>query len=86
MGELTGGFLMAGGYNVRELYPDLFEGVDPAIAKRVASNFGSDAHEGFEASRRDVELSLLRATGKITREQFREIALAELRPGTNVES
>ena len=77
---------MAGGYNVRELYPELFEGVDPAIAKRVASNFGSDAHEGFEASRRDVELSLLRATGKITREQFRAIALAESsRPGTNVE-
>ena len=78
---------MAGGYNVRELYPELFDGVDPEIARRVVSNFGSDAHEGYEASRRDVELALLLATGQISHEQFKAIARAEFGvPVPNVES
>ena len=72
---------MAGGYDVRALYPELFEGVDPDTEMRVVSNFGSDAHEGRKASRRDVELALLLATGKISREQFRALARAEIRPG-----
>ena len=78
---------MAGGYDVQALYPELFEGVDSEITRRVASNVGSDAHEGYEASRRDVELALLLATGKISHEQFKAIARAEFGvPGTNVES
>ncbi|MDY7544612.1 hypothetical protein [Cryobacterium sp. 5B3] len=69
---------MAGGYDVRALYPELFEGVDPDTAMRVVSNFGSDAHEGREASRRDVELALLLATKKISPQEFQDLALAEL--------
>lgn len=69
---------MAGGYDVRALYPDLFEGVEATSAMRVVSNFGSDAHEGREASRRDVELALLLATKEISPHQFLGRALAEL--------
>lgn len=69
---------MTAGYDVRALHPDLFVGVDEAVARRVASNFGSDAHEGREASRRDVELAVLLATKKISAEQFRVLAFAEL--------
>lgn len=69
---------MAGGYDVRPLYPELFAGVADEIATRVASNFGSDAHEGREASRRDVELALLLATKKISPQEFQDLAFAEL--------
>jgi hypothetical protein len=77
---------MADGYDVQALYPDLFEGVDPVTAERLVSSFGSDAHEGYEASRRDVELMILRATDKISSEQFKALARAEIElPATDVE-
>ncbi|WP_104165915.1 Fic family protein [Cryobacterium sp. N22] len=69
---------MAGGYDVRALHPDLFEGVEATSARRVVSNFGSDAHEGRQASRRDVELAVLLATKRISPHQFQDRALAEL--------
>ena len=69
---------MAGGYDVQALYPELFLGVDEATARRVGSNFGSDAHEGREASRRDVELAVLLATKKISPQEFQDLAFAEL--------
>ena len=69
---------MTGGYDVQVLFPELFEGVDSETAWRVASNFGSDAHEGREASRRDVELMLLLATGTITHDEFVALALADI--------
>jgi hypothetical protein len=47
-------------------------------ARRVVSNFGSDAHEGREATYRDVELVLLVATTKISPREFQDLALAEL--------
>ena len=78
---------MSGGYDVRALYPDLFEGVDPVTAERLVSNFGSDAHEGYEASRRDVELMVLLSTDKISTEQFKVLARAEIGlPPADVES
>lgn len=78
---------MTTGYDVRALYPDLFEGVDPVTAERLVSNFGSDAHEGYEASRRDVELMILRATDKISNEQFKALVRAEIGlPPAGVES
>lgn len=78
---------MTTGYDVRALYPDLFEGVDPDTAERLVSNFGSDAHEGYEASRRDVELMILRATDKISSEQFKALVRAEIGlPPADVES
>ena len=69
---------MTAGYDVQGLYPDLFEGVNETTARRVASNFGSDAHEGREATRRDVELALLLATKKISPQEFQDLAFAEL--------
>lgn len=69
---------MAGGYDVQALYPELFRGVDEATARRVVSNFGNDAHEGREASRRDVELAVLLATKKISPQEFQDLAFAEL--------
>jgi hypothetical protein len=69
---------MTDGYDVQALYPDLFEGVDKTTARRVASNFGNDAHEGREATHRDVELALLLAAKKISPEEFQDLAFAEL--------
>lgn len=69
---------MAGGYDVHEMYPDLFVGVDGVTLRRVVSNFGSDGHEGREATRRDVELALLLATKKISPREFQDLAFAEL--------
>jgi hypothetical protein len=69
---------MTAGYDVQALYPDLFEGVDEPTAQRVTSNFGNDAHEGREATHRDVELALLLAAKKISPEEFQDLAFAEL--------
>lgn len=69
---------MTSGYDVQASYPELFQGVDNATARRVVSNFGSDAHEGREASRRDVELALLLAMKKISPQEFQELSFAEL--------
>ena len=69
---------MAGGYDVRALYPDLFEGIDEDLASQIASGFGSDAHEGYEANRRDVELMLMYATDQITRAEFTTLARVEI--------
>jgi hypothetical protein len=78
---------MTAGYDVQVLYPDLFEGVDPATARQLASGFGSDAHEGYEATRRDVELAVLLATDQISTEQFKALARAEIGlPPADVES
>jgi len=78
---------MTGGYDVQALYPDLFEGVDPVTASRIVSGFGSDAHEGYEANRRDVELIVLLATDKISTEQFKALARADVGlPPADVES
>jgi hypothetical protein len=78
-GRLTRkGLLMTAVYDVHALYLDLFEGVDETTARRVASNFGNDAHEGREANRRDVELALLLATKTISPQEFQALAFAEL--------
>lgn len=69
---------MADGYDVQALYPDLFEGVDPDLTQQIASGFGSDAQEGYEATRRDVELLILRATDKISSEQYVALVRAEI--------
>jgi len=69
---------MTAGYDVHALYPDLFVNVDEPTARRVASNFGSDAHEGREATHRDVELALLLATEKISPQEFQDLAVTEL--------
>lgn len=69
---------MTAGHDVRGLYPDLFEGVDETAARKVASNFGNDAHEGREATHRAVELALLLATKKISPQVFQDLAFAEL--------
>ena len=78
---------MAAGYDVQALYPDLFEGVDPDLAQQIASNFASDAQEGYEAPRRDVELMVLLSTDQITTEQFKALVRAEMGlPASDVES
>lgn len=69
---------MAGGYDVQALYPDLFEGVDPDLTQQIASNFASDAQDGYEANRRDVELMVLLSTDQISTEQFKALARAEI--------
>jgi hypothetical protein len=69
---------MAGGYDVQALYPDLFEDVGPVLTHQIASNFASDAQEGYEATRRDVELIILLSTDKISSEQFEMIVRAEI--------
>ncbi|POH63001.1 hypothetical protein C3B61_15090 [Cryobacterium zongtaii] len=78
---------MTAGYDVQALYPDLFEGVDPDTTMQIASNFASDAQEGYEASRRDVELMVLLSTDQISTEQFKALARAEIGlPDADVES
>ena len=69
---------MTAGYDVQALYPDLFEGVDPDLTQQIASNFASDAQEGYVATRRDVELLVLLATERISTEQFKVLARAEI--------
>lgn len=69
---------MTAGYDVQALYPDLFEGVDPDLTQQIASNFASDAQEGYEATRRDVELMVLLSTDQISTEQFKALARAEI--------
>lgn len=69
---------MAGGYDVQALYPDLFESVDPGLTRQIASNFRSDAQEGYEATLRDVELMELLSTDQISTEQFKVLARAEI--------
>jgi hypothetical protein len=70
--------MSAAGVNVSELYPDLFVGVDEAVRRRVVSNFGSDAHEGWEANRADVELMVGYATGRISKAEYMRAAFAEV--------
>ena len=78
---------MTAGYDVQALYPDLFEGVDPDLTQQIASNFASDAQEGYEATRRDVELMVLLSTDQISTEQFKVLARAEIGlPPADVES
>ena len=78
---------MTAGYDVQALYPDLFEGVDPDLTQQIASNFASDAQEGYEATRRDVELMVLLSTDQITTEQFKALVRAEMGlPASDVES
>jgi hypothetical protein len=69
---------MAVGCDVQALYPDLFEGVDPDLTQQIASNFASDAQEGYDATRRDVELMVLLSTDQISTEQFKALARAEI--------
>jgi hypothetical protein len=69
---------MAGGYDVQALYPDLFDGVDPDLRQQIASNFASDAQEGYDATRRDVELMVLLSTDQISTAQFKVLARAEI--------
>lgn len=73
-----GGLMTAAGVNVFELYPDLFDGVDEGIRRRVVSNFGSDAHEGWEPNRPDVELMVGYATGRISKADYMRAAFAEV--------
>lgn len=73
-----GGLMTAAGVNVSELYPDLFDGVDEGIRRRVVSNFGSDAHEGWEPNRPDVELMVGYATGRISKAEYMRAAFAEV--------
>ncbi|POH64911.1 hypothetical protein C3B59_09325 [Cryobacterium zongtaii] len=78
---------MTAGYDVQALYPDLFEGVDSDLTRQIASNFASDAQEGYEANRRDVELAVLLSTDQISTEQFKALARAEIGlPAADVES
>lgn len=70
--------MTAAGVNVFELYPDLFDGVDEGIRRRVVSNFGSDAHEGWEPNRPDVELMVGYATGRISKAEYLRAAFAEV--------
>ena len=70
--------MTAAGVNVSELYLDLFVGVDGAIRRRVVSNFGSDAYEGWEQNRPEVELTVGNATGRISKAEYMGAAFAEV--------
>lgn len=70
--------MTASGVDVSELYPDLFEGVDEAVRRRVVSNFGSDAHEGWEPNRPDVELMVGYAVGRVSKAEYLRAAFSEV--------
>jgi hypothetical protein len=68
--------MTAAGVDVFELYPDLFVGIDAAVRRCIISHFGSDAHEGWEPNRSDVELLVGYATGRISKAEYLHSALA----------
>jgi hypothetical protein len=61
-----------------ELYADSFVGVDEAVRRRVVSNCGIEAHEGWEVNRSDVELLVGHATGRMSEAEYLRGAFADV--------
>lgn len=57
---------------LEKLYPDLFEGLTLEQVERLNNSWAAQWHEGWEPNRAQVELSVRRERGEVSRDGYIE--------------